>query len=160
MGMNLHNQSGEYHHFSMVVWPKLLELAESYGWEPLGTAKNPNHDEFYSSKTWNGNYHANMGQVVLPEDALALADALEKTLDDIPDDLEVSNLFIELEKVNLEDINSPDLKKSLTAFSIFGQCNALVINPHLTPFEMFGGPNKVIVRDFVAFCRKGGFEIW
>ncbi len=38
-----------------------------------------------NAEDWDGTYLTNDGQIVIAEDALALAMALEKSLDDIPD---------------------------------------------------------------------------
>jgi hypothetical protein len=31
-------------------------------------------------------------------------------------------------------------------------------DPDLTPYEVFSGANKEELREFIAFCRAGGFE--
>src|SRR5439155_9949269 len=61
-------------------WPKLLRLAQAYGWRPRGTTLPEDSDG-----SWDRNYTSNDGQVVSSEDAAALADALEAALPHIPD---------------------------------------------------------------------------
>ena len=74
-------------------WGPLLMLAEQYGWVAEGTdpsiyccnaseravrkAKDPNYDD---------GYFTNDGQIVNSTDAIKIADALEKALNDISDD--------------------------------------------------------------------------
>src|SRR4051812_296752 len=62
------NSPGGSFAFSNTTWPNMLALANQYGWEPQET-----------------NYFSNEGGLVCEEDAAALALALEKALDDIPD---------------------------------------------------------------------------
>jgi len=68
------------------TWYGILELAERYGWQPMGTApsedsmaglSHPSSD-LNTSGYWNGNHWNPDGQLVLFEDALNLVDALEQ----------------------------------------------------------------------------------
>jgi hypothetical protein len=59
---------------------KALKLAYSYGWRPQGTCPPTAHDFRSLNAEWNGTYLTNDGQVVAREDALFLAQALEKAL--------------------------------------------------------------------------------
>ena len=162
MTMDLINLSNDQLNFPIVIWSKLLFLAQLYGWEPIGTVDIQEPLSIAEGKPWDGNYHTNGGQLVTPEDADACADALEKAFIDLPDYIileKPSN--IKLEDVRLNVLNSHShLQGVISAFIEAGHGEATTINPHLTPFEMFGGRSKVIVQDFIAFCRKGGFEIW
>jgi hypothetical protein len=71
--------------FSKQFWAKALELARLYGWQPLGTRPTPGFDFSNLGADWLGTYMTNDGQVVSAEDAYALAAALERSLDDIPE---------------------------------------------------------------------------
>jgi hypothetical protein len=69
-------------------WVKILSLARFYGWQPMGT--RPPSPSLYGplgleDEVWGETYLRNDGQTVIAEDALSLAMALEKSLDDIPD---------------------------------------------------------------------------
>src|SRR5262245_15574478 len=71
--------------FSRQFLTKALELAELYGWRPLGTQPPFRHDFHKLSAEWDGAYLTNDGQMIKAVDALSLAAALEKALDDISD---------------------------------------------------------------------------
>src|SRR5207249_11688872 len=80
--------------FSREAWTKVLSLAMFYGWQPRGT-RPPSITELHGLgvEDWDGTYLTNDGQIVSTEDALSLAIALEKSLDDIPDfNLEAASL--------------------------------------------------------------------
>ena|SRR6266508_775168 len=91
--------------FSAESWTKVLSLGMFYGWQPMGT-RVPSITELHGliDEYWDGTYLTNDGQIVVAEDALLLAVALEKSLDDIPD-------------FNLE-VYPPDLSK-ITPFEYF-----------------------------------------
>ena len=162
MTMDLFNTSNDHLDFPIVVWEKLQLFAKLYGWEPIGTVDIEDRLSIAEGRPWDSNYFTNDGQFVTPEDADAFADALEKALVDIPDFTIIAKpSVIKIKDVRLQDLNShPRLRVMISAFIDAGQGEATIINPHLTPFEIFGGRKKVIVREFIAFCRKGGFEIW
>ena len=65
------------------AWRKLFAVAELHGWEPMGTAR-PRHSEDGDPDDWPSCYFSNAGQVMIAEDALALAQALERALPNIP----------------------------------------------------------------------------
>src|SRR5215210_1255397 len=75
-----------FQHFS---WARILCLAVDYGWEPMGTIRPSYLDDpdfgYYDDEPWDGNYSSNDQQSVRAEDANALADALEKAMDDVSD---------------------------------------------------------------------------
>lgn len=112
--------------FSKEAWLKVLGLAKFYGWQPMGTRPPSSLHEFFNLyeffdldiEAWNGTYLTNDGQTVTSEDALSLAIALEKSLDDIPD-------------FNLEG-DPPDLSK-ITPFEYFAGDK----KHHLTDFIKF-----------------------
>src|ERR1700752_5544387 len=51
----------------------------------MGTQQPSEHDFHKLDDEWDGNYLTNDGQMIKAQDALSLANALEKALDDIPD---------------------------------------------------------------------------
>ena len=71
--------------FSRQFWSKSLELAELYGWQPMGTHPPLQHDFDELNAEWDGTYLTNDGQMIQAKDASSLAVALEKALGDIPD---------------------------------------------------------------------------
>ena len=63
------------------TWSQMLELAEEYGWNPLGTVQPDRvsgepDPAGYDPSSWSDGSSA--GRLVLFEDALNLADALER----------------------------------------------------------------------------------
>jgi hypothetical protein len=87
-----------------------------------------------------GGYFVNDGQRVTAEDARALADALERALPDIPDhDAMAHKTF--------EHPSEPGVR-------------LVAIDTPASPYEWFSGDKKRLVRQFIDFCRQGGFEIW
>jgi hypothetical protein len=72
---------------SVEAWYGLLELAETHGWNPVGTGLPPwwsssgngsNGFNLAAQDNWNGDYVTGEGGLVMLEDALNLADALER----------------------------------------------------------------------------------
>lgn len=89
-----------YFRYNIWGWPAVMQLAVRYGWEPMGTtipelsadiirendipeSEVQRHNTFVID--WCGDYSSNDGQIVNAKDAAAFAEALEKSLDDIPD---------------------------------------------------------------------------
>ena len=100
MGMDLRGKGG-YFRFSHRAWGTVLKLAWEHGWEPAGTkppewaAYAPDgvtvdevatRAERQRHANWDGIYCSNNHQVVSDEDAANIADALERALDDVPDE--------------------------------------------------------------------------
>lgn len=86
MSFDLINQTTQITRiFSRQSWAKALELAHLYGWQPMGTLPPSGFDFYKPIADWHGAYLTNDGQIVKTADAIWLADALEKSLGDIPD---------------------------------------------------------------------------
>jgi len=86
-------------------WQILRELADNYGWEPLGTKAPYDWDERSEGRTWCGTYASNDSQEVTAEDASNMANALCKAIKDIRTgerDGELIEFFFE------EEINDPN----------------------------------------------------
>jgi hypothetical protein len=167
MTMDLVGPRGE-RHFTHQAWRLLLELALGHGWRPAGTLEREPEEEdgeeekveldaaeyevprddpvagalaalFPTADPVLGSYFFNEGRRVTAADARALADALERALPDVPDhDALKDKAFYHpsLPGVPLLDARTP-----------------------VNPFEWFSGKKKVL-RSFITFCRRGGFEIW
>jgi hypothetical protein len=87
-----------------------------------------------------GLYFCNDGNRVTAEDAAALADALERALPDLPQ-------HDALGHKSFEHPSEPGVR-------------LIRSDTPVNPFEWFSGKNKKRVEEFIAYCRKGGFEIW
>ena len=138
MGMSLCGKGGDTQ-FNIFSWNRILKLAYWYGWQPMGT-EAPDWEEIYGTpihpdykhpkhSDWNGTYFSNEGQFVADRDAGNIAAALERAFDDIPD----------------HDCS----------ISVFDAPTA----QDISPIEYFSGQGKTRVRDFIEFCRAGGFLI-
>ena len=142
--------------FSRQFWAKALELAQSYGWKPLGTCP-PSHMDFYDLiAEWDGRYFTNDGQTVKAEDARALAAALERSLDDIPDETPPRdwNSIIRWED-DLPEWLSPEEREFIEEELQDGLLDVMGVNP----LEYFAGDEKEHLKRFIRFCRLGSFEI-
>lgn len=150
--------------FNIFQWPRLLDLARSYGWQPLRTQCTKKYAE-ENPNDWNGSYSSNDGQLVTAEDALALAEALEKALDDIPDqeDLIPKTILLTSNKdvETFLKINGDETIKMLKKPGFVNPSNCIPVpNVMLTPLEFFSGHDKQHIIRFISFCQKGAFEIW
>jgi hypothetical protein len=142
--------------FSRQFWAKALELARLYGWQPLGTLPTPRLDFSKLGADWHGVYLTNDGQIVSAEDAYALAAALERSLEDIPDagietDWDVSSWL----KDDLPEWFSPAERELVEEELQDGLLD--IRGTH--PLEFFTGDEKYFLVQFIRFCRLGSFEI-
>lgn len=135
---------------------KAFELARFYGWQPMGTRPPAEYDFRLLIVDWHGRYLTNDGQTVRSEDAFSLANALEKSLDDIPDvnpEMDWNPKY--WVEDDLPEWLSPEEKQTiedgLEAFSHD------VLDVH--PFEFFAGEEKRYLIEFIRFCRLGSFII-
>lgn len=142
--------------FSRQFWSKALELAGLYGWKPLGT-RPPAHVDFYElGAEWDGRYFTNDGQTVRAEDARSLAAALERSLDDIPDDnLSMDWNSIVQQEEELPEWLSPEEREIIEE----GLQDGLLDIMGTSPLAYFAGDEKRHLKRFIRFCRLGSFEI-
>jgi hypothetical protein len=113
--------------FSKESWIRVLSLGLFYGWQPMGT-RVPSMTEVhgFDVEYWDGTYLTNDGQIVVTEDALSLGNALEKSLDDIPDfNLEVYRL--DLKMITPFEYFAGDGKVQLTDFIKFCRLGSFLI---------------------------------
>jgi len=106
---------------------------------------------------WSGTYWTNDGQIVKAEDALALAQALQKSLDDIPDsnnemDWNVKGWFDD----DLPEWLSP-AERELIEESLKDDLLDIM---GMHPFEYFAGDQKGHLNEIIRFCRLGSFMIF
>ena len=142
--------------FSRQFWSKALELAGMYGWKPEGT-RPPSHIDFYELETeWDGRYLTNDGQTVKAADARSLAAALERSLDDLPDENpRIDWNAIVQEGDDLPEWLSPEERELIEE----GLQDGLLDLLGTSPLEYFAGDEKRHLKEFIRFCRLGSFEI-
>jgi hypothetical protein len=138
-----------YFSFHFMDWGHVLELALHYGWTPLGTLDgNPET----GGKDWNGGYTSNSWQYVTPDDAINIANALQRALFDILDDYICNPYLTDI----IEGNSFTDLVKS--TFDYEKSHRGLPIAVLLRKFSGF--KNKEDLKEFIDFCKEGrGFQI-
>ena len=143
--------------FSRQSWAKALELATLNGWQPMGTQPPAFHDSQLLNADWDGTYLTNEGQVVIAEDALSLAKALQKSLDDIPDfnTIELDWNPTYWMEDDLPEWLSPDEREMIEE----GLEDELLDIMGIHPFVFFAGDEKHRLTEFIRFCRLGSFII-
>ena len=142
--------------FSRQFLSKALELARLYSWKPMGT-RPPSHLDFYKiGAEWDGSYLTNDGQTVKAEDALSLATALERALDDIPND----NLPTDWNSMFQPEDDLPEwLSPEERAIIEEELQDGLLDIMGMSPMDYFAGDEKRHLKEFIRFCRLGSFEI-
>jgi hypothetical protein len=164
---------GGYLRFSNYAWCVALELAHEHGWEPAGTeppevtvyAPDGVVDEVATRAkrqryaNWDEVYLTNNRQVVSDEDAANIADALERALDDMPDESAEDDLLTPAQHQAYQggELPQEDLDKAIEQF-MEGQAASPPQIPPQTPACYFAG-NKDYLREFITFCRAGAFAI-
>jgi hypothetical protein len=158
MAYDLFNQSTEVcRKLSSQSWAKALELAQFYGWQPMGTRPPLIHDFHGLNADWSGTYMTNDGQIVKTDDATSLAYALQKSLDDIPDvNIEVDWNFSYWFEDDTPEWLSPEEKEIIEE----GLKDDLLDIMGIHPFEYFAGDQKRHLTEFIRFCRLGSFIIF
>jgi len=128
----------------------------SYGWRPMGT-QPPSHLDFYKLEAdWHGTYLTNDGQTVKAEDALLLACALERSLEDISDtNIKIDWNFEMSVEDDLPEWLSPEEREMIEEELQDGLLDMMGVHP----FEYFAGDEKKHLKEFIRFCRLGSFEI-
>ena len=97
MILYLTNSEGRCIKITNVQWRSVLELAQQYGWKPMGTKpneeylknrfKNPeggfdDEEVKQALSSWSGTYYTKEGQIITYADALNLSYALEEAQKD------------------------------------------------------------------------------
>jgi hypothetical protein len=104
---------------------------------------------------WDGRYLTNDGQTVKKADALWIADALENSLDHIPDSNPKIDWNAELRDNELPEWLSPEEQKIIEEELHEGLLDVLGMDP----LEYFRGDEKRHLKAFIRFCRLGSFQI-
>jgi hypothetical protein len=151
MGMDLRGEGGDFH-LDIVTWRMVLTLAIDHGWKPAGTEppdiaflrkdgtvdkeKTTAYRQAYEDRDTT-NYYTNDFQWVTEEDAANIADALERALTHVPNERTI--------------VMKAALMPSGVPFDVL---------EHLTPLDWCSGVDgKAHIREFIDFCRTGGFCI-
>ena len=146
LGPSLSGACGEFA-LSDRAWRLLLALASAYGWTPAGTQPpDPEAVDHACSRMpslWDGRYTPPECQRMTESDARAMADALERTLPDIPEHDALSD------KVLARGGDEP--------LALWGQPARPGVT--ITPMEEFSGRNKPYLISLISHLREGG-EIW
>lgn len=142
--------------FSRQTWAKALELARLHGWKPVGTRPPAMFKVHALNAEWDGTYLTNDGQTVRADDAWSLADALERSLDDIPDANPHCDWNPKLwSRDDLPEWLSPAERAMIEETLQEGLLDTMGIHPH----EFFAGDEKQSLIECIRFCRLGSFEI-
>lgn len=153
MGYDLFNPSTTIcRKFSRQFFAKALDLAKLYGWQPLGTQPPSIYDFHELRAEWDGGYLTNDGQTIKAEDALSIANALEKSLNDI------SNAKVNIDwnsKLWIEDDLPEWLSPEEKEMVEDGIENELFDILGIHPLEFFAGDEKDYLKKFIKFCRMG-----
>src|SRR5580692_4400439 len=81
MGTALGRDNGDYFGVSYSLWSAMLELAQRSGWHPTGTEA----PQGMAAGNWGGSYYSSDGQGCRNEDAIRLAEAIDRFLSgDLP----------------------------------------------------------------------------
>lgn len=132
MSMYVSNEHGESFSYGGHFWSLTLNLAEYYGWKPMGTRKPKGYGLF---RRWPGNYDTNDGQTVVIWDAHRLGEIIAHSLTD-PNFDENASVFETRMKEDLRERVDPELFK---VFNLSFDKNAY--------------------REFGEFCSQGSFRI-
>ena len=131
-------------------------MAKLYGWKPMGTQPPSVYDFHKLGAEWDGTYLTNDGQMIKARDALSLAAALEKALEDIPDaqaKMDWNSKFWIQE--DFPEWLSPE-EREMIEDSLE---NELLDIMGMHPSEYFAGNEKYHLKQFIRFCRLGSFII-
>ncbi len=158
MGYDFRNKNGDTFRGAGNTWSLVVKLAHCYGWEPAGTTipvLGP--DTQHGARTpqeadeWRGAYCANNLQIVNAEDARAMASAVERALPDIPNQDVIKN-----RERFWEDTG--DLFNGSLVVQLQGLPGHDFPSREGNLLEVWSG-SKDYLREFIAFARKGEFDI-
>jgi hypothetical protein len=166
---------GGYFRFSNYAWYAALALAREHGWEPAGT-KTPEVTVYAPDGTtvdevatrmkrqaygdWDGDYFYNDGRLVTDEDARNIADALERALDLVPEEGDFAEPLLtpaQWQAVARDELSEEEIGEALNRYVKHRAERPPQIPPQ-TPAWYFAGQRDWL-REFITFCRAGGFSI-
>ena len=146
MGMDL-SGAGGYFRWNFGEWGDLLELAQAYGWKPMGTGP----PRGMKKAEWGeGTYFSNEGQLFYARDAKALADALERAV-----------LALANETAANQPAKVPKTRKAhkLDHFlaAITGKNKP---KKGRIAVQSFSPKDLLYICGFIDYCREGSFRIY
>jgi hypothetical protein len=122
----------------------------------MGTKPPSMYNFHILNAEWDGTYFTNDGQTVKAEDALSLAQALHRSLDDIPDEhikmdwdpkfwreADFPEWLAPFEQEMIEDVLEGDLLDIMATH----------------PIKFFAGAEKHQLAEIIRFCQLGSFLI-
>ena len=143
--------------YSREFFEKALELAQAYGWRPLGTQLITEANDYHWRVVWNGAYLTNDGQTVLMEDALGLAQALQQALEDIPNESPAIDWNLNRWR---DDDDQPEWLSPAERWQVEeGLMAHAPAGMELHPVEFFAGAEKPYLVELIRFCKLGSFRI-
>jgi len=137
MAVSLTNALGEDYRLGNSVWSLVLNLAQRYGWKPLGTLLPAELDE---STRLSGDYDTSDGQTVTSTDAAAFSQSLRAATAD-------RNLEMAVRKVIVA------IAEAVRAQ--FGDDIAALYMSSMPAADDL----RPILEDLCDFCRQGEFVI-
>jgi len=148
MSVDLSNKNGGHLKFSNIGWAQILSLAKLNGWVPAGTV-DPWWKNEVDAPQWEGSYCSNDGQTVTAEDALAIANSLEKALLEITEPLLRPSGYIPIDECFRMSVAVVEAVES-------------ALNPNCEPYSEII-PIRIgeqDIRDLIQFSRMGEFCIF
>lgn len=148
MSVDLSNKNGGHLKFSNIGWAQILSLAKLNGWEPAGTV-DPWWKDEVGAPQWKGSYCSNDGQTVIAEDALAIANSLEKALLEITEPLVRPSGYIPIDECFHASVAVVEAVES-------------ALNPDYGPYSEII-PIRIgeqDIKNLIQFARTGEFYIF
>ena len=125
------SERGAYFRASIFGWGPIMDIVEAVDVLPIDVLEN---------------MHFNDGQMLTDEQATELADAIEKYIGDVEDDMEYIATGKESMIVQM-------------ASSLIGALQAA--GATVEPGQTMSSTNAGHIKEFVEFCRdSGGFQVW
>jgi len=152
MTVDLNNQQGNHINITNIGWSKVLTLACYYGWQPAGTLPPASWDE--AEEPWDPlDYSFHNHQTVTKEDALAIADALARAYENMPEVGEIPRPFIA--KKSQEALGHVMAwGESLRVLSDVLESENLTVPP-----EILTSVSKKTVARLITYLWEGSFTI-
>ncbi len=105
------------------------------------------------NKTWDGNYTSSQGQEVTAQDAMAIADALQRALDSVPD------YDMHMRRLTRSRITKAEIITEESYEKAGAECPGYmkaIVTEHIRRGCLLARD----LQEIIAFCRKGAFLIW
>lgn len=146
MGMDL-SGAGGYFRWNIDEWIAVLDIAQRFGWEPIGTGP----PRGTKRAEWCGTYYSNDGQLFYARDALRLADALERVFSD--------EAMPELRKRSRQRKFEEGKEGALKTMAFFMGGSSRK-NRKQRDSWLASDAGIQELREFIEYCRAGSFRIY